>query len=159
VTTGARRTTVLVATAALVFAGCGAASDDRTGVTATSTASQASVTVAPKPAWVPRRLQDRFAARRPREPGCGFYTNAQRTTQYVFNVSGGARCRTALLVLADFDANLSKADLTRSCDYRLCEPRSRIYRGYRCRLVHLFDGAYEYACTRGSRKVGFGFEG
>lgn len=58
------RTTMLVATAALVIAGCGGASEERTGATP-STTSQASVTVAPKPAWVPRRFRDRFAARGP----------------------------------------------------------------------------------------------
>jgi hypothetical protein len=150
---------MLVATAALVIAGCGGASEERTGATTTSTTSQASVTVAPKPTWVPRRLRDRFAARGPNEPRCGFLANDQRTQQYDFSVSGGARCRTALLVLADFDAHLSKTDLTPSCDYRLCEPKSRTYRGYRCRLVYQFDDVYEFLCTQGSRKISFGFGG
>lgn len=152
------RTTVLAATAALVIAGCGGGSEERTDAT-TSTTSQASVTVAPKRAWVPRRLRDRFAARGPNEPGCGFLANSRRTAQYDFYVSGDARCRTALLVVADFDAHLSKTDLTPSCDYRLCEPKSRTYRGYRCRLVHQFDDDYEYVCARGSRKISFGSGG
>jgi hypothetical protein len=37
----------------------------------------------------------------------------------------------------------------------LCEPKSRRYRGYRCRLVYQFDDDFEFLCTRGSRKVGF----
>jgi hypothetical protein len=152
------RTTVRVAMATLILAGCGNASEDR-GAPARRAPSQASVAVAPKPAWVPRRLRDRFAARGSHEPGCGFFANGQRTTQYDFYVSGEARCRAALLVLADFDAHLSKSDLTPSCDYRLCEPKSRTYRGYRCRLVYQFDDVYEYVCTRGSRKISFGSGG
>jgi hypothetical protein len=79
--------------------------------------------------------------------------------EWYLAVVGGARCRTRLLVLADFDAHLSKSDLTSRCDYRLCSPKSRTYRGYRCRLVHQFDDDYEFLCTRGGGKVGFGYGG
>jgi hypothetical protein len=62
-------------------------------------------------------------------------------------------------VLSDFDAHLSRSDLTTRCDYRLCPPKSRTYRGYRCRLVHQFDDDYKFLCSRGDRKVSFGYGG
>jgi hypothetical protein len=156
---GARQTQaamVSAATAVFVVVGCGGTSDDATSSTA-STASQAIVTFPPKLAWVPRRLRDRIVDLGPHHPRCGILYNGRQATQYGLSVSGGARCRIGLLVLADFDAHLSKSDLTPSCDYRLCKPKSRIYRGYRCRLVHQFDDDYEFSCLQGRRSIGFGY--
>ncbi len=144
----------LAATAALVVAGCAGNSDDGTGTTASIT-SQVTIPASPKLAWVPRHLRDRVVDLGPHHGQCGVLYNGRRAIQYGLFVSGGARCRPALLVLVAFDAGLSKSDLTPDCDYRLCEPKSRTYRGYRCRLVHQFDDDFEFLCTRGSRKVGF----
>ncbi len=142
---------------AIVVAGCGVGHEDAAPVTAT--APQTAVAVPSTPAWVSRRLRDRVVDRGPNQPGCRIFYNGVRAIQWDLYVSGGARCRTGLLVLADFDAHLSKSDLTSRCDYRLCSPKSRRYRGYRCRLVHQFDDDYEFLCARGERKVSFGYGG
>jgi hypothetical protein len=97
--------------------------------------------------------------RGPNQPGCRIFYDGVQDIEWYLAVGGGARCRTGLLVLADFDADLSRSDLTSRCDYRLCPPKSRAYRGYRCRLVHQFDDDYEFLCSRGDRKVGFGYGG
>jgi hypothetical protein len=144
----------MAATAVLAVAGCGGSSDDGAGTTA-STAWQVTIPASSKLAWVPRQLRDRVVDLGPHHGRCGILYNGRRAVQYGLFVSGGARCRRALLVLADFDAHLSKSDLTPRCDYGLCEPKSRTYRGYRCRLVHQFDDDFEFLCTRGTRKVGF----
>jgi hypothetical protein len=144
----------LAATAVLAVAGCGGSADDGAGTTA-SIPSQVIIPASPKLAWVPRQLRDRVVDLGPHQGRCGILYAGRRAIQYGLFVSRGVRCRPALLVLVDFDAGLSKSDLTPDCDYRLCEPKSRTYRGYRCRLVHQFDDDFEFLCTRGSRKVGF----
>ena len=144
-------------TAVLAVAGCGGSSGDSRGTTAT--ASQVTIPASPRLGWVPRQLRDRVVDLGPHHAQCGILYNGLRAHQYGLFVSGGARCRSALLVLVEFDAHLSRSDLTPQCDYRLCQPKSRTYRGYRCRLVHQFDDDYEYVCTRGSRKISFGSGG
>jgi hypothetical protein len=152
------RATVLAVLAVLVVAGCGGGSENGDG-SAVSTPSHAAGTPPAPPGWVPRKLLDRVVARGPLQPGCGIFYDGRQAMEYDLYVSGGARCRTGLLVLAAFDAGLSKTDLTTRCGYRLCAPRSRTYRGYRCRLVHQFDDDYEFVCRRGGGKVSFAFGG
>jgi hypothetical protein len=139
----------------MVVAGCEAEHKDAARVTAAPTTVVASAS----PAWVPTQLRDRVVDRGPNEPGCRVFYNGVQGIQWDLYVSGGARCRTALQVLADFDAHLSRSDLTSRCDYRLCPPKSRTYRGYRCRLVHQFDDDYEFLCASGERRISFGYGG
>lgn len=139
----------------IIVAGCGGASTDDDATTASTSASQGAVSPPPKPSWVPRGLRDRVVDLGPNQPGCGILYNGRQSIQWGLSVSGGARCRTGLLVLASFDAHLSKVDLTPTCNYLLCPPKSRTYRGYRCRLVHSFDDDYVFLCDRGRRKISF----
>jgi hypothetical protein len=155
--TRARRTgaaTVITAMVLIIAAGCGGASTDGDATTASTSASQVAVSSPPVPSWVPRGLRDRVVDLGPGHPRCGILYNGRHSKQWGLYVSGGARCRTGLLVLASFDAHLSKVDLTPRCNYLLCPPKSRTYRGYRCRLVHSFDDDYVVLCNRGRRKIG-----
>lgn len=138
-------------------AGCGGAGSDGDATTAGTSASQVAVSPPRAPSWVPRSLRDRVVVRGPHEPGCGILYDGGQGILWDLYVAGGARCRTGLLVLARFHAHLSKVDLTPTCDYRLCPPKSRTYRGYRCRLVHSFDDDYLFLCDRGHRKISFGY--
>jgi hypothetical protein len=148
-----------VMAAGLGAAACGGGNADR-GVPAATTVP-AGVAAPKVPSWVPARLASRVVKRPPdpHAPGCGIFYDGHDGRSSDVYVSNGARCRTGLLVLADLDGHLSKDDLTSRCDYQLCEPHVRVYRGYRCRLVHAFDDDYEFSCQRGSRKIGFGFGG
>lgn len=152
-----------VMAAALGAAACGGGKADSGVPAATTTATTVSAGVAaPKvPSWVPAGLASRVVKRPPdpNAPGCGIFYDGHDGRSSDVYVSDGARCRTGLLVLADLDDHLSEGDLTSRCDYRLCEPDVRVYRGYRCRLVHAFDDDYEFSCQRGPRKIGFGFGG
>jgi hypothetical protein len=151
---------VAVMAVAVGTAGCGGASRD-SGPPAVATAVPAGVAAPKVPNWVPARLAPRVVKRAPdpHAPGCGIFYDGRDGRSSDVYVSRGARCQTGLLVLADLDGHLSKGDLTSRCDYQLCDPQVRGYRGYRCRLVHAFDDDYEFLCERGSRKIGFGFGG